>query len=181
MTALLWRLARDGGGAAAARATAAAWVFAPTWVGANTLVAFGGHFEVMALVLGGLALATGATPPTPRRAAAVGLLAGLAFWFDYAAAFAAPALLGSCSGGAGPAAGRRRLGRRASPSCPPWLATGPLCAPRVARRTSVRRAGRGPARGGGGRAGHPALGAPGRTSGLHDNPLLPPDCCCSAR
>ena len=87
-----WMLSRRMAGPVGGRVCALALVFAPTWYGANSIVAFGAHTEVMALVLLSLMLWHPATE-SPRKAGFLGLSLGAAFWFDHAAAFTWPILL----------------------------------------------------------------------------------------
>ena len=85
--------------------TAAGWIWVLLWIGApavlaqSTLMAWGNHYEVTALVLlqgiAAAALLGPATgPPGQRRLPwlVLGLMAGAGFWFCYSSAFALPAL-----------------------------------------------------------------------------------------
>jgi len=83
-------------GPRAALLTGGLLVLAPPFYRECGIVAFGSHFEVMALVV--LALFPWLAlleKDRPRDAFLLGVTLGLAFWFSYSSAFALPVLLGS--------------------------------------------------------------------------------------
>ncbi len=83
-------------GPRAALLTGTLLVLAPPFYRECGIVAFGSHFEVMALVV--LALFPWLAlleKDRPRDAFLLGVTLGLAFWFSYSSAFALPVLLGS--------------------------------------------------------------------------------------
>ena len=82
-TAVWFRLVRRGWGAAAAALFAAWWVFPPPYLRSMLHVAWANHME--SILLSGLLflalLRCEDTPPAPRRAFGIGLLAGIASFF----------------------------------------------------------------------------------------------------
>jgi len=93
---LSYRIVRRAEGPRAAAITGLCLVLAPPFFRECGIVAFGSHFEVLALVLAAMLPWSRLFDGGGRRDAfTLGILLGLAFWFSYTSAFAAPVLLGS--------------------------------------------------------------------------------------